>query len=160
MKNKIMQVILSISVALANSAYAERGYEDPTLDWLPAELNWDKAQTVMIMLDDNVFNPDDVVLKANQPYKLILDNISNNVTHNLVDIDFFHAVVLKKMVVNGITINTPHIHSVQLRPNSQLSMFVVPVREGEYEVFCSVPGHREDGMEGYITIEPETAGIP
>ncbi len=145
---------------LSTPSYAEMGYEDPSLDWLPAEIDWDQAQTVLIVLDDNIFNPDDVYLKINQPYKLILDNISSRVTHDLVDIDFFHGIVVHEITVDGTTISTPHIHSIQLSPNGKVAMYLVPIIAGEYEVFCSIPGHREDGMEGYITIEPDAAGIP
>jgi uncharacterized cupredoxin-like copper-binding protein len=134
--------------------HAEDGHEDPTNDWMPLHINWENAQTVTVLLEDNVFTPDEVVLKQYQPYKLVLHNISEKATHDLVDQDFFHSIVLKNITIGGVTINTPHMHNLKLRPNSTASLFMVPIKPKEYQVFCSVPGHRDDGMEGYFSIEP------
>lgn len=142
-------VWLSLSVGLA---YAEDGYEDPTLDWMPENIDWRDAEVVTIELGDHVFSPDEVILKQNKPYKLVLDNISRKHAHDLVDPALFHAVVMAKVRVNGVTINTPHIHNAKLRPNNKAVFYLLPVKPGEYEIFCSIPNHREDGMEGTITI--------
>jgi uncharacterized cupredoxin-like copper-binding protein len=37
--------------------------------------------------------------------------------------------------------------------NGGVSTINVDVRAGEYQFFCSVPGHREAGMEGTLTVE-------
>ncbi len=153
-----MRLLKGISLSLAiflstGLAYGEGGYEDPTLDWMPAGIDWKEAETIIILLDDNVFQPDEVTLKKGKPYKLVLDNISDEATHDLVDLNFFHGIVLKELTIGGTTVNTPHIHNLKMRPNSKMAMYLVPIKTGEYEVFCSIPGHRDDGMEGYITIQ-------
>jgi uncharacterized cupredoxin-like copper-binding protein len=135
-------------------SHAEGGHEDPTNDWMPPGINWKEAETVTVLLEDNVFTPDEVVFKQYKPYKLVLHNISDSVTHDLVDQNFFHSIVLKKITIGGATVNTPHMHNLKLRPNSSANLYIVPIKPGEYEVFCSVSGHREDGMEGYFTIKP------
>lgn len=134
-------------------AFAEAGHDDPTDDWMPPGIDWEKAETISVLLEDNVFNPDEVVLKLYQPYKLVLINVSDTAKHDLVDLAFFHSVVFKEVSVGGVTINTPHVHSLVLKPNNTANLFLVPIKPAEYEIYCSVPGHRDDGMEGYVTIE-------
>jgi uncharacterized cupredoxin-like copper-binding protein len=141
-------------------AYAEEGYDDPTLDWLPQHIDWETAEVVTVLLEDNIFTPDEITLRQNKPYKIILNNISDSVVHDFVDPSLFHAVVFQKLTVGGTTITTPHIHNVKLRPNNQASLYLVPVKAGEYEIFCSIPGHQEDGMEGYVTVLPDEGGTP
>ncbi len=133
---------------------AEAGHDVPTLEWMPDHVDWASAQEVFVALDDNSFSPDDVVFKQNRPYKLVLKNISDRVTHDLVDLGFFHSVVAKEVSAGGVTVNTPHIHSLVLRPLTEAVLYFVPIKPSEFEIYCSVEGHREDGMEGYFTIEP------
>lgn len=146
--------ILLVTMA-SGLAHAEGEYEDPTLDWLPQDVDWREAEVVRIEFGDHVFTPDDLKLRQNKPYKLVFDNISSRHAHDLIDPGFFHAVVLGKLRAGGVTINTPHIHNAKLRPNSEVMLYLIPIKPGEYEIFCSIPGHRDDGMEGYITIVPE-----
>jgi len=37
--------------------------------------------------------------------------------------------------------------------NGGVSQFSVDLKAGEYTFFCSVPGHREGGMEGTLTVK-------
>jgi uncharacterized cupredoxin-like copper-binding protein len=37
--------------------------------------------------------------------------------------------------------------------NGGVSEIEVDVQPGEYTFYCSVPGHREGGMEGTLTVE-------
>lgn len=143
----------AVLVCVSGQALAEAGHEDPNLEWMPEGIEWEAAETVSILLEDNVFTPDEVVLKANQPYKLVLTNVSDRATHDLVDLDFFHSVVFKEIIIGGVVINTPHMHTLELKPNTSANLYLVPIKTADYEIYCSVPGHRDDGMEGFIVIE-------
>jgi len=146
-------LLLAAALSLSGGARAELGHEDPTISWMPANIDWSKAEVLSILLEDNLFTPDDVVLSAGKPYKLVLTNVSDRHKHDLVDLAFFHSVVFKKLIIGGIEIDTPHAHSLMLEPNTSASLYLVPIKSGEYEVYCSVEGHRDDGMEGYFTIQ-------
>ena len=141
------------SLLLSSSALvAEGGHKDPTLDDLPAGIDWSAAEVITLQLDDDVFVPEEIKFEKNKPYKLILNNISDQAKHDLVDLSFFHSIVIKRVTVAGVSVNTPHVHNLMLRPNSKANLFFVPITTGEYEVFCSVPDHRENGMESVFNI--------
>ena len=145
--------LLSLACLLVWSSHClARDNDNPTIDMLPADINWQQAPIISIQMGDNHFVPEDITLKLNQPYRLILNNISDQATHNITSLPFFHAIVLKNITVAGVTINTPHLHNLTMRPNSISKLFLVPIKKGELEFHCAVPGHKESGMEGFITI--------
>ena len=150
-------LLIAGAFSLPCAALAEQGHEDPNVTWMPANIDWQQAKTLSILLEDNLFTPDDVVLTAGKPYKLVLTNVSDLHKHDLVDLAFFHSVVFQKLIIGGIEIDTPHAHSLMLEPNTSASLYLVPIKSGEYAVYCSVEGHRDDGMEGYFTIEAADA---
>ncbi|MEH6472384.1 MAG: hypothetical protein V7752_14135 [Halopseudomonas sp.] len=146
-------ILLSIGL-LPFNALASDSHAEPTDDWLKPNTKWHEYEVVQLLLEDNIFTPDDVVFKLYQPYKLVLTNVSDEAKHDLVDENFFHSIVLKEVVVGGVTVSTHHIHNILLKPNTTASLLFVPVKPNEFEVYCTLPNHREDGMEGYFTIEP------
>lgn len=136
------------------TALATDQRNNPSLDWLPGDIDWDNAPMLLVQMHDYYYAPSEIQLQQDQPYRVILDNVSNISTHDLVELDFFHGVVLQKIHVDGIELTTPHIHHIRLRPNTKATLYLVPKVGGNYDVFCSVPGHREEGMDGHIQIVP------
>lgn len=45
-----------------------------------------------------------------------------------------------------------YVNSVYVRSHNRIELWRVPLRGGEYSFYCSLPGHREDGMEGLVRI--------
>ncbi len=143
-----------ILALIAGVALAHPKATDPTLELAKSDIDWEKAEVISILLRDHVFEPDEIQLKLNRPYKLVLSNVSDSAMHDLVDPEFFHATVIREVVIGGVVVNTHHIHNLELKPNSTASLYLVPVKLGEHDMYCSIPGHREEGMEGYVTIRP------
>ena len=92
-----------LTLLLATTAHSHSKSEDKTYDLLTTNIDWKTAEVVSILLEDNVFNPEDVELKLHKPYKLVLTNVSDQAKHDLVDLHFFHSVVLKEVVMGGNT---------------------------------------------------------
>jgi len=150
-RRPVLFLLLALSMAPAG---ADSQRNNPSMDWLPPRIDWDAATTLEIRLDDYFYRPNQLQMQRDTPYRLVLNNVSNRSTHDLVDLAFFHAVVLEKIHVDGVELTTPHIHQIRLRPNSKATLYLVPKVPGEFEVFCSVPGHREEGMDGIFRILP------
>lgn len=78
------------------------------------------------------FNPSSITLKAGEAVKLTFKN-AGTISHNFV--------------VEGTKIRTRTIS-----PGSTSIEFTAP-KTGKYTFYCSVPGHRERGMLGSLTVE-------
>ena len=61
-------------------------------------------------------------------------------------------VINKDTTGHSFDIDSLGIH-VQLAPNSTTAVGVTPTGPGAVEFYCSVPGHREAGMLGTITVD-------
>jgi uncharacterized cupredoxin-like copper-binding protein len=61
-------------------------------------------------------------------------------------------VVNKDGIGHAFDIDSLGIH-VQLPPNSTIAVAVNPPGPGSLEFYCSLPGHRDAGMVGTISVE-------
>jgi uncharacterized cupredoxin-like copper-binding protein len=61
-------------------------------------------------------------------------------------------VINKDGIAHSFDIDSLDIH-VQLPPNSTTAVAIKPTGPGTLEFFCGVPGHREAGMVGSITVD-------
>ncbi|HKY47187.1 MAG TPA: cupredoxin domain-containing protein [Acidimicrobiia bacterium] len=61
-------------------------------------------------------------------------------------------VTNKDAIGHSFDIDSLDIH-MQLPPNSTTAVVIKPTRPGNVEFFCGVPGHREAGMVGTITVD-------
>ncbi|NIO39300.1 MAG: hypothetical protein GTO41_03320 [Burkholderiales bacterium] len=67
--------------------------------------------------------------------------------------DFYKAIATRKVQSNRDgEIKAPYFIAIELMVGGQLDLYFVPVKRGEYEVFCTIKDHREEGMEGKLVI--------
>lgn len=92
----------------------------------------DGAPEVAITADELAFDPDRIELIAGEPVNVALT--SADISHDLVvdEIDFHLAPDFDESVTGGLVFSEP----------------------GTYVGYCSVPGHREAGMELEIVVTP------
>lgn len=118
--------------------------------------NWEKMETVTIELDDHSFAPQDLKLKAGQPYKLVIKNVGEN-DHYYTAEKFFRSVAWRKVQTprpNGGEVKAPFFTALEAYKNGGVvEAFFVPVTKGTYEVVCTIEDHKDKGMEGSITVE-------
>jgi uncharacterized cupredoxin-like copper-binding protein len=93
----------------------------------------------------------DLHLKLNQKYKLILDNPSPS-KHYFTAKDFADASWTQKIQAGKVEIKGA-IHDLELKPGGLAEWVLIPQKSGIYNLYCSIPGHREAGMIGKITIQ-------
>ena len=118
-----------------------------------AAADWMAVTTLTVELDDNNYEPSEIILKRGRPYKLLLKNIGG-AAHDMVGGSLFQKDVIALHMINTRVgrVTADDISSVYIRPKQEAEVWFVPLEKGEYSFFCSIPGHREAGMEGGVKI--------
>ena len=118
--------------------------------------NWDKMETLTIELTEHEFDPAQLKLKANQPYRLVIKN-SGEKDHYYTAPEFFKSVAWRKAQTprpHGGEIKAPYFNAIEVyKKGGIVELFIVPVKKGSYEVICTIDDHKEKGMTGTITVE-------
>lgn len=148
--------LLFALAALVSPMQALAGEEDAVTTRLHpalAGIDWTAAPEVVVDLKDHSYDPDEIVLTRGKPYKLILKNVGK-VAHDMVGGSLFEESVIALRMVNSDAgrVIADYVNSVYVRAHNRIELWLVPLREGEYSFYCSLPGHREDGMEGLVRI--------
>lgn len=127
------------------------GRVDPAL----AGVDWSSAIEVVVELKDHSYEPDEIELRLGQPYKMVLENVGR-FAHDMVGGTLFDESVIALRMVNSQAgrVMANSVNAVYVRAKNQIEMWFVPLKAGDYTFYCSIDGHREDGMEGVVRILP------
>jgi uncharacterized cupredoxin-like copper-binding protein len=104
------------------------------------------------------FKPSHLKFKTGQAYKLVLKNV-DKVKHEVEANEFTDKIFTRKVEIKdsegGLVAEIKgNIREVEVGPEREVEWFIVPVQTGvEMEMICALPGHKESGMHGLITIE-------
>lgn len=102
--------------------------------------------------DELRFEPDHLTFKAGKRYKLVLTNPSQT-KHYFTSKDFADNIWSQKVEAADVEVKGA-IHEVELKPGAAAEWVFVPIKSGDYELHCSVPGHAAAGMRGTVTVSP------
>ncbi|MGI0487001.1 cupredoxin domain-containing protein [Pantanalinema rosaneae CENA516] len=100
------------------------------------------------------FVPDHLEFVSGQRYKLLLTNPSNS-KHYFTAKDFTDGIWTQKVEAGKVEVKGA-IHEVELKPGAQAEWLFVPIKAGNYELHCSIPGHTEAGMTGTVVVTTGT----
>jgi len=118
--------------------------------------NWDKMETIAVELDEHSFTPQDLKLKAGQPYKLVIKNVGEK-DHYYTAAEFFKSVAWRKVQTpkpHGGEIKAPYFTAVEAyKEGGSVELFFVTVNKGSFDVICTIDDHKDQGMKGTITVE-------
>jgi uncharacterized cupredoxin-like copper-binding protein len=104
------------------------------------------------------FKPSHLKFKTGQAYKIVLKNV-DKVKHEVEAHEFAEKVFTRKVEIEdskgGLVAEIKgNISEVEIGPEQEVQWFIVPVQTGaDLEMVCALPGHKEAGMHGLITIE-------
>ena len=144
-----------LSLALGSSAALAAEDEEQVLKQHPALANvkWEAAKEIVVDLDDDNYEPAEIVLKRDMAYRLRLKNIGVK-AHDMVGGSFFeeNAIALKMVNTKVGRVTANHINSVYIKPKNEAEVWFVALKTGHFSFYCSIPGHREAGMEGLVKI--------
>ena len=152
MKSLPASILLLAMVCGTAQALTEGYYEhDEQARALLSSVDWDKAKVVEITLDDFTFKPHEIILERNRPAILRLSNVGK-LAHDMSGRGFFQVALIRQVSSDTFRVVTPYIQSIHVRPRQQAEIWLLPVRSGTFSFQCGIPGHREQGMEGQVTV--------
>lgn len=148
---RISSLALSLFLAAAVTAQADDFIKNGS-DYVKAA-DWKNMKTVAVTLFEHDYEPKELRLKANQPYKIELINTGEN-DHYYTAPEFFKSVAWRKLMVKqNAEIKVDYVNGLEVLKKGQLDLFIVPVNKGVYTVYCTIDDHRQKGMEGKIIVE-------
>lgn len=113
--------------------------------------NWDTAQKPAIALGGGAINPSTLDLVAGQPYQIEISN-SDSTDLGIAAEDFFRGSAVRK-TESGAEIKITLFKAVFVKAGKTISLFVVPVVPGTYEVTgLDANGAPVSGMTGTINV--------
>jgi uncharacterized cupredoxin-like copper-binding protein len=119
----------------------------------PPDTDWSKAGTATVKLADFEFQPENLVLKARQPIRLVLVNTGSG-EHDFSAPDFFSAVMYRPGSVVGAE---GHI----VVPEGQTKeVDIMPIAAGTYDLECTEFLHSLLGMSGKIAVTDDNGQSP
>ena len=115
--------------------------------------DWAQVKELLIELADHNFEPNELTLKRGVPYMLRLKN-TGSTAHDMVGGTFFGRDVIALRMVNSRVgrVTADDISSIYIRPKNDTELWFVPLKTGVFSFVCSIPGHKESGMEGQVRI--------
>ena len=114
-------------------------------------IEWTGVDRLRIEFDDNLFEPEDIYLKLNRPYRITLVNVGFE-SHDIAGEELFSSFIVKKVRNRSVEVDAYHIERLMIRPKEELELWLVPTRVALIDFICTLPGHYEEGMAGHIYI--------
>ena len=125
------------------------------------DLSRNNPQTVILEMGTNssgmYFKPDHLEFETGKAYKIILRNV-DAVKHEVEAAEFAAKTFTRKVEVKKdgklLAEVKGAIREIEIGPHAEVEWFVVPVQTGtRLEMVCALPGHKEAGMFGTITVK-------
>jgi uncharacterized cupredoxin-like copper-binding protein len=114
-------------------------------------------EIVVVMSDDLTYGPNEVVVKAGQPVRLVLDN-EGTILHDFT----VEEIPVTHMHHEGGSMDMDHMAGeghdefplhMALDGGDAGTLEFIPGESGEYVFHCTVPGHTENGMHGTLVVK-------
>ncbi len=130
-----------------------------------ATADWNSAATQTVTLREvspaqYEFDPKNLVFEAGTPVVLTILNPSANVSkHYYTATDFYKSVAWRKAQTPDAEYKAPYFNAFELKTGSsatQIELYFIPIETGTYPVICTIPGHYDLGMSGFITVSGNT----
>ena len=113
--------------------------------------DWDQARRLELVLNEYYYEPEELVLQLNQPYKMTVRN-AGEVRHDIAGEEFFSSIVIASIRSRGLRMRAYHVENLNLAAGGEVEVWFVPVKQGEFPFICTISSHLTDGMEGRLVI--------
>jgi uncharacterized cupredoxin-like copper-binding protein len=143
-------LLASLALTFAPLAYSDGDLSRANIQTLTMEMGTRDGRMY--------FQPDHLKFKTGQAYKFVLKNV-DKVKHEVEANEFVDKVFTRKVEIKDqkgdmVAEIKGAIREIEVGPMSEVEWYVVPIQPGKnLEMDCAIPGHKEAGMYGLITIE-------
>ncbi|MDQ5840034.1 MAG: plastocyanin/azurin family copper-binding protein, partial [Chloroflexota bacterium] len=72
----------------------------------------------------------------------------------------FRSAAVRKVDTESSEVKAPFFTEIEVLAGKTVKLFVIPVTTGSFEMLCELPGHREAGMEGTVTVTGTKPATP
>lgn len=126
-----------------------------------ATANWNNAVSRTVTLKETSpsqfeFDPKNLVFEAGTPVVLTIVNPSTNASkHYYTATEFYKSVAWRKAQTPDAEYKAPYFNAFELKTGSsatQIELYFIPIETGTYPVICTITGHYDLGMSGFITV--------
>jgi uncharacterized cupredoxin-like copper-binding protein len=147
----VVVLVLALGPPVAG---AQAGDAPPKPHPAVAAADWRETTEIVLELGDHRYEPNEITLRLGKPYKIVLRNVGNT-SHDMVGGSFFDDEVIALRMVSSKAgrVTAQEVTSIYVRSKHDTEVWLVPIREGQYTFYCSLPQHRESGMEGTIKVK-------
>ncbi len=115
--------------------------------------DWDRMETVPVVLREYSYTPSELHFKTGVPYKLEIQNKGME-KHYFTAEEFFKAIATRKVQSNADgEIKAPYFSALEVFPGRSLDLYFIPVTKGTYKLHCTITEHEAKGMHGSVIIE-------
>ena len=115
-------------------------------------VDWTQSEIVTVDLSEFEFEPTTLRFQEGVDYRLLLRNTGDR-PHTFVSEGFFKAIAAEKLIWADGMIASPYLQTIEILPGSEKEVRFVAVRQGVFDLDCTVLLHALFGMEGKIVIE-------
>lgn len=95
------------------------------------------------------YRPSNISLNKNETVSLTLEN-SDGIEHDLEIKDF--SIITSNKISHDHHEGKNNLFHLHAKANSSSELTFTPTKSGEFEFYCTIPGHKESGMFGLITV--------
>ncbi|MGA7935625.1 MAG: plastocyanin/azurin family copper-binding protein [Kovacikia sp.] len=148
-------VILAALVLLVNLLLAPIAIAAPASTTI--DLSKQSAIPVRVSLGNAAnelkFVPNKLEFLTGKRYKLMLNNPSAQ-KHYFTAKDFADSIWSQKVEAGKVEVKGA-IRELELKPTAEAEWVFIPIKPGNYQLRCTIPGHAEAGMTGLITVSAQ-----
>jgi len=129
---------------------APPGYQ-PDAASKAASVDWSKAQTVSVRMDEYDYVPSSLSFEAGKPYRLHIEN-SGGKSHTFSPPPFFKSIAARQLTTKEGTVQAPFIQELVVAPGQATDLEFVALTPGKFPLVCNEPLHEVFGMTGTIQV--------
>jgi uncharacterized cupredoxin-like copper-binding protein len=116
-----------------------------------ASVDWSKAQTVTVGMDEYDYVPSSLSFETGKPYRLHIEN-NGGKSHTFSSPPFFKSIAARRLTTKEGAVEAPFVQELVVALGQAADLEFVALTPGNYPLVCNEPLHEVFGMTGSILV--------